>query len=647
VAAQPLVLQPVRQTQRERAIVRDCGAFVETVHVDVGGVEQTFTFTTLPSRGELVISMPIGTELAGTDLGEGIAFASPTTSVSYGEAVAIDANGARVRAETTWAAGEITIRVPAAFVADAKLPLVVDPRVTNTTVRGDTVDLAEPDVAWDETHDVWAVSHQRQYSSTDWDMYVQRLDINLNLVGAPIAIDFTSNRWQNGRIANLGTYDRFLVVAEVRSSTLPVKISGRILDATGVLQGTPFDIANVSVDSIHCDVGGDPATAPTYWTVVWEHAYSAADHDIYVRQVTSTGTLRGTGATVVQGNSLNQTWPSISKSDGPSPYASQRFTMVYQQTYSASDQDIHGAMLTWDGLLVPVAGNNTFVVDASGFNDVQPEVSSPTLIDPAGLRRILAVYERTNSNNGDVVATCFDQAGNWQGSGNISSLEGSSQRLPWPQRRPTVDSDGTRFAVCYHETFLGTGNDLDTRASLVAATGGALVVQEAAATLGYSGQPEFNVKMASRYSGSGFFSTRYCTANDRDGGASPFSIDAYTYDGYAPGGLATRPTACGALPILASGSTLIGGAVSFDLQAGFALAGYVVGLPASIPIAPCPGCVLGADGSSVIGNLYSLYLPLDPSFAGVTVSVQGFVFAATGPCLGQIRISDTVDVTIQ
>jgi hypothetical protein len=217
----------------------------------------------------------------------------------------------------------------------------------------------------------------------------------------------------------------------------------------------------------------------------------------------------------------------------------------------------------------------------------------------------------------------------------------------WPQYRPSVDSDGARFAVTYHERFNGTGTDLDTRVTLVGVFGFQLVPQQSGLALGFSGYPEFNVKIASRYSGAGFYHSRYCTTNDRDGGTSPFSIDAYTYDGYAAGGISMRPTACGVLPMLVSGQPQIGGSVSFDLQAGLAFAGYIVGLPASIPIGPCPGCVLGANGSAVAGNLYTLSLPPQPAFVGLTLSVQGFVFAATGPCFGQIRISDTADLTIQ
>lgn len=69
------------------------------------------------------------TDRIGEDLGDGMVFRSASGDVTYGEAVAIDATGDRVRAETVLANGTITITVPADFVARAALPLLVDPTV--------------------------------------------------------------------------------------------------------------------------------------------------------------------------------------------------------------------------------------------------------------------------------------------------------------------------------------------------------------------------------------------------------------------------------------------------------------------------------------------------------------------------------------
>lgn len=647
VGGRPLGTEAVQPTRQDRRIAYAHRDFVETLEVSGRGVEQTFTFRTLPQRGELVVSIDVTTTLTGQDLGHGLAFRSESSQLSYGEAVAIDAAGERVVAATTLVDGRIILRVPAAFVEHAALPLVIDPLVTSTTAHGDTVDLAEPDVAWDESNLEWAVVYQRQFSATDWDMFVQRLDANLGAIGTPVTIDFTGDRWQRGRIANLGAYDLFGVVAEVRSGTNPVKVAARLMDGAGITTTTQFDVANAPVDSINPDIGGDPASGPTYFTVVWEHCYSATDHDIYARQITDAGVLRGTGTTIVQGNTTNQTRPSISKSDGAAPFSTQRFTIVYQQTFSPTDEDIYGAMLTWDGQFVPVFGNNTFSINASGATDVWPKVSSPSLGASSSGRSILVVHQRPNTNNSDVVATCIDADGNYLDSVDVNVLENNATRLNWPQYLPNVDCDGGRFAVVYHEQYNGTGTDLDTRATLLALVNGSLVAQESAVTLAYSGNPEFNVSIASRYSGSAQFDTRYCTVNDRDGGATPFAIDAYTYDGYGAGGYNTRPTGCGGLTLTPTGEPILGRQINMSAGPVTGLVGMMVGFPVAVPLGACPGCTIGVNGVNVLGSSLSLNVPLNPALAGATFSFQAFQFAASGVCLGQIDLSDTVDATLR
>lgn len=646
VGTKMLTVQKVMPTRNDHRLQYLHGDVVEAIDVSGRGVEQSFTFASLPQRGELVLNVDIATGLAGQMSGGNLLFTSDYDSVTYGQAVAIDANGDRVAAETTLANGQITIRVPATFVEQARLPLVIDPLVTSNTVHSDlTHDLGNPDVAWDESSGTWGVVFQQFFASGDWDCYVQRLDNSLNLVGGVTTIDFTGDAWQRPRIANLNAYSLFMVVAEVRSGSNPVKVSGRIMNNSGVTTTGQFDVASSSVDEINPDIGGDPYVAPTYFTIVWEHSFSATDHDIYARQVTNLGALRGTGVTFIQTNTNFQSHPSISKSDGAGSSIDQRFTISYQETFSSVDEDIYGAMLTWDGVIVQVGGSNTFVINASTQNDTWPQASSPTL-NRGGVRQILTAYERTTVNNGDIVATCMNQAGSILAIANIQSLENNSTRQGWPQFRPSVDSDGARFVVGYHEVFSGSGGDLDTRVSLIALVGGSLVAQEAGVFLAFTGNPEFNIQVASRYSGLGAYSFQYNTVNDRDT-STDFDIDAYRYNGLAAGGISSRSTQCGSLTMNTSGSAVIGDTIQFTINSGPFLAGVVVGFPATLPIPPCPLCTLGVNGNGLVANPFNLTIPLDPQFVGVNVSVQGFDFAFTGPCLNAISLTDTVDITVR
>jgi hypothetical protein len=651
VGSKQLGIAAVAPSRSEHRIEWHHGPVVEAIDVTSHGVEQTFTFSQLPRRGELVIDLAVATDLAAQNGEHGILFHGEYDQITYSPAVAIDANGARAAAETTWANGHITIRVPAGFVEQAALPLRIDPWVTAIQVASSTTDLADPDVAWDETGHVWAVVFAKYFGGSDWDCYVQRVaDGNpMTLVGGPVTIDFTSAAWQRPRIANLQLYSVFMAVAPVRIGTNPVKVQGRIIANSGNIVTGQFDVATSAVDELRPDIGGDQTLAPraAYFAIVWEHAYSATDHDIYYAFADASGNV--TAPAIIQADTHYQSNPSISKSDGGGPNNTQRWAVVYQQTFAAGDEDIYGALLDNVGRIVPVGGSNTFTVDFSGLNDTWPQVSSPTL-DNNGRRLMLAAYERTNSNNGDIVATCFDQAGLIQARANISVLDNDGIRLAWPQFRPSVDSDGYRFAVAYHEVFNGntTINDVDTRVTLVGVGNGVIQAEERGIPLAFSSNREFNVQIASRYSGSGLHSQRYCTTNDRDNLAGNFAIDAYNYDGTpALSGVSTRTTGCGTLVISETGQAALTLPISFSLNSGTNLAGYIAGSATTAPIGPCPGCVLGVNGGTFFGRTLAFTIALNPNLIGGVLSVQGFMFAPTGPCLTQIHVSDTVDLTIQ
>ncbi|MEO6596397.1 MAG: hypothetical protein ABIP94_16730 [Planctomycetota bacterium] len=626
---------------------------VEAIDITGGGVEQTFIFDSLPTRGELVLDIAATTALAGENTEHGVLFRGAFDEVSYSPAIAIDANGERIDAPTTFANGYVTIRVPADFVARAALPLRIDPWIHAIQVYPSTNDVGDPDIAWDETAQVWGIVFSRVFGAGDWDCYVQRVQIGnpMVLVGGLTTIDASTVSWQRPRIAALSVYAEFMVVAQVRSGTGLWQVSGRILGNSGVLVTNQFAIGTGSVDSYHPDIGGDATAPPCYFTVVWEYAYSATDHDIYARQVEPTGALRGAGPTYVQTNTTNQTWPSISKSCGGLPKSSQRFAIAYQQTAAAGDQDIYGAMLTWDGVFVSVAGNTTFPIATTFWNDTFPAISSPTVEDITGLRLILTAYERTNTNGGDIAATCFDQAGNLRAGGNISMLENNFVRLPWPQQRPSVDSDGLRFVVGYHELYNNnaTLNDWDTYATLVGVNGSSLLIEEVA-SLASTQQATFNLQLASRYSGTGNPSRNFCTTHDRDPNfaSGGFGIDAYSYDALPTGTFTTRNTACGTLGISSSGQAVPGGFLTLSLTSTPYISGFVLGSPINAPVGPCPGCTLGVDGFLSVGQFWSLSVPFSLSVIGAQFSAQGFVFQPSGaPCIGQIQLSNTIDVQVQ
>ncbi|MCC6784153.1 MAG: hypothetical protein IT457_15025 [Planctomycetes bacterium] len=638
----------------ERHIAYERGGFRELVELRGESVEQSFVFDGLPNRGEIEVAIAVTTGLAGEAREGGLVFRGPFDTVTYSQAFALDARGAKIAAVTELEGETLRIRVPAAFVAKAVLPLVIDPRIANANAYSSGHDVSRPDVCWDATSATWQIVFDQEWSADDSDCFVRVLAGGSLLPLHLVLIDISPARWVHARIGNLNAYGRSLVAAQVSADApAPYWIAGRIFDSGGNLVTNQFDIERGGVvgypgDNLVPDVGGDPVTqGPTYFTVVFEHVYSGTDHDIYARQVRADGTLRAAYPTIVQGSTAYQETPAISKSDGGLPFNSQRFVIAYVEHVAApADRNLFGAMLTWDGQFVPVNGSDTFPIDATTSSwDIEPAVSSPSLPDAAGNRHWLAAFTRTGIGNGDILASWFDVNGTWRGLANVTYMENDPVRRSWRQDHPSIDCDGSRFAVGYGEQNPSAGPDV--RMSLVAITGPTLDLQEGGEDIATSNGTEFDVQLGSVYSGTGLKDSLVCAVNQR-GVANPYLIDAHLYDAYAPsGGFSTRATGCGNLVITPVGRPVLGEDIALTLTPITGITGFVLGLSVSIPLAPCSWCVLGADGATAIGSYLGLTVPLDASLVGGQISFQGFSIQASGPCLAQIHFSHTVDAVLQ
>lgn len=643
-----IALPKVAPEWRHQRIQWQRGKLVERLDVRHDGVEQSFVVDGVEQRGELALELRVATNLLGEDLGNGVRFTG-AADIGYSEAIAIDANGNRSMAPTELRGDRLSIRVPAAFVEQAAFPLVVDPWIASRTVHSTSLAVGHTDVAWNESSHSWALTFERRFAANDTDVYVQNLGQDLTPVGALAGIDISSQVWQKPAIANMRIDARLLVVAQVSDDDpAPYWISGRLLRNDGSLLSNQFVIEKAGVtghasgDKLNPVVGGDPfELGPTYFTVVWERAFSPTDHDIHMKQVTMLGSLRSTAPTPLANSTANQTNPAISKSDGPGDAQHQRFAVVFQQTFGPADEDIHGCLLTWDGQIHQVNGQNTFPIDTSWHNDVAPKVSSPTLGN--GSRLFLCAYERTTAANGHVVASPFTSLGAVHGATDLSQLH---PNLPsaWPQRRPSVETDGCRFTVAFDFPYGGSGSDLDIGSMLIARTPQGLAVHDAS-PIAWSNGPERDVAVGSRYSGSGEFSREFAIANAQTGSGA-FEVEVHRYWGHASGGINQRPTACGGLGITVQGIPAIGETLSFGIGSNDPFTGVVAGVPANTPIPVCPSCTLGASGIAVLANPYVLTIPLNTAFVGGTVAFQGFTFTG-GPCLGQIATSDTIDVSVR
>ncbi|MBL8754428.1 MAG: hypothetical protein JNK15_14085 [Planctomycetes bacterium] len=630
------------------------GGCIEHFALGRDAVEQSWVFAELPQRGELRLRLQATTELTGHDRGGDLEFTGPDGNVTYSSAVAIDAAGRRCALDLQLAGGGIELVVPAAFVAEATLPLVVDPIAAATALVSQTNFAGFTDLAFDYSSGEFLCVWQSAYSATDMDLWAQRLDGDSVPIGAPFTLDFTALTWAYPRVANNGQNDTFLVVAECSNGFAGTRwIGGRIWSLAGGAF-VPFTIerdgvgGSLSGSCIQPDVGGDPAElAGTSFTVVWEREYTTSDHDIVMRQVDAFGALRTLYPTVVDGSLANESRPHIGKSNGYSlstGLSGQYWPIVYQRTFAAGDEDVRGSSVAPDGSFV---GASSFAIATSTRNELVPHASTPTEII-AGTRRHAVAFLRTEpGNSNDVCVAVLTPGGALLTTANLHTLEGAGAAAAWPQAQPTIDCDGVRFAVAYSELWNGTGSDFDVRASTVAfdpATN-LLVAHESRAPVATSGDYEGYPALASMASGGG--STTFCSLalHRVASGTGNFTVAAAAYRAHSNGPVPTvRSTACDGLTIAIGDLPSLGRTLYFFQGDSGPLSGFVVGTPVSVPLPFCPGCTVGVDGI-MVANPFGLAIPLQPSLVGIALAGQAWS-AYSGTCLGAIALSDTIDFTV-
>ena len=642
VGGQALELNEGQPVATANTVCTQRGSLVEVVHTDLREVEQSFVFETLPNRGALVVEVSMTSELACSAMADGLMFRNEIGNVVYRKAVAVDAAGARLPLEIAWHGTSARIEIPAAFVARAQLPLVLDPviNVNSGLAPGVTQLQREPDVATIETPGSTCVVWRRQYSATDMDCWATILDSNLAPTSALVAIDYTGLSWSAPAVASNTYAQKFLVVSQVDSGAASW-ISGRMIDTFGIM-GAQFDIERNGVvglpgNKFRPDVGGDPYYGVTaYFTVVFEQeALPGAPRDVYFKQVTQAGALRTTNPIALAVTGSNETNPSISKSNRTANWC-----VVYQRTASVGDENVNAAEISWfGGLAVAPYGIASQVI-----NEISPHVSSPA--DIGGYRHFLIAFQRIfSSGNSNIICDLRISGGSSVQNFDLSLAEAGGAAQGWNQILPEVDSDGVRFAVGYTEQWQGL-YDYDTRVSTISYSPTTLVwaIDDVRVFLGASGNDEYWTRMAAD-SGSGSApSPRYKIVSANYGSND---IQVFDYGGYSPGPLfTTRPMQCGTLSITASGTPALGNPVTFTVGNG-ALSGTILGFPGSIPlnVLGC-NCTQGVVNGLYLSNPLVWTIPPDSAYIGITLSVEGWTVAGS-QCLGFVDLSDTIDFTIR
>ncbi|MFN0243103.1 MAG: hypothetical protein ACKVWV_09460 [Planctomycetota bacterium] len=493
---QPLAFErSAPATRTEHRIEIDRGAFVETYELAPESIEQLFVFRSLPSTGDLVVRVPIASELAAAHGADGFEFRSEFGHVSYGRAVAIDAEGRRVEAPTELQDGSISIRVDRNFLATAALPLVIDPVVSTFPIDDTTFNDYLPDVAYDATTQRWLVVFEERAAGGDNDVYYHMC----NAAGSPVwggYVNVNNASWDDVKCANLRSATQFLAVSSVDGSGSR-EIRGRTIEADISAMSNEFFISGGESGGgpkRHPSVGGDPyPSGPAYYCVAYEREYDTfADYDILVRLVGANTSVTAPNYLSNSGGTRDE-FPSVSKSNGGSTW------MISWERHVSGGSNIWGGRIRFDGLTL----SSPFQITA--FNDdIYSSVSSPLI----GSQRTMVAYMRDFGTDWDIVVSLLD------GATVVQELNLSTAESTWflkDQGQPSVDTDGQHFLVAYHEEFEPDQGDYDVFASDLRVVGNSLQLAQTHMTLGFSTSWEGIPRMASA-AGSGGPNKRFMVA---------------------------------------------------------------------------------------------------------------------------------------
>lgn len=643
VAGRTLPVAPGTPQRRDGVVRMDRGVMVEQYVTSLAGIEQQFVFEQLPMRGELTVTIAVATDQDVTTAAGAHSFANPFGSFSYGAAVAIDGCGRSVAVASDYLDGALHLTVPAWFVAEAALPLVIDPLIGNVVAVGSSaVHNGAIDLAYDASRDEYLVCFERLFSALDSDVLGVRCNSAMQPLAPQFLIDNTTTSWRGCRVAGLDLYDKFFVVCECEQSGQPTYVAGRTFDAAAVALGSQIDIEHGSVACLRPDVGGDPfPLGPVYWTVVYERALSGADHDIVMRQVQNTGALRGATYTAIDTSVQFEHSPAISKSDGrDGSSTTQRWCIAYRRDTGlggpGESTTVRASTVSWDG-----------VVDATQF--VSPwysnldnrdlDVSNPTF-ESLG-RKFLIVETRR-----DTVTPNYEIWGALVAAGAASG--GWQELLDYSNNvdQPAVACDGARFAIV-GSSLLGS----DIIAALFDVVGSQLVRHDYVQVTSSPANDGVPAIVSHASGGATTLGDRQFGLAWNAGGATADTVLGARYRGMATnGGASTRTTGCGSLQVGYPGTVdfgALGTTIQVDVQNPAGIVGWAVGAPVSVSLPGCGTCVVGTTAVVLaVGASLQIPVPYDGSFVGLPFAFQAFSLGL-GTCLGSLELSDTIDVTIR
>jgi hypothetical protein len=640
VGGTALPLLPGTPSHDGKQVRTNRGSLVEVIATDLDQIEQSWVFDRLPSRDAIAVDVRMTGEYTTSPIDGGLRFANAHGHIDYTKAVAVDADGRRLPLPIEWLGDRARIEIPQAFVADAALPIVLDPVFNYWYLLGSTApagqiqsqsDVATFQALGGRTLMIW----RRQWSLLDQDAWGLMFDGALGLVQTDFTLDFTSDDWLKIACAANNYAQNFLVVAEVRLG-IQHNIFGRLVSASG-LPGSVITIERDGVvgnpgNNFHPDVGSDPYFGVGRYTVVWNKKY-LTQSDICMKQITTAGGLVTPLPAYVAATSNELQKPSISKACGRSP-GNEYWLVAWQRTYPMPpyDQEVQGRYINWNGAVI----GSIFQIAFTVGEETAPSASSPLFANGTQLWPVVYELASGPGQPRDLVCRLYNSSG-----AQVFSFSPGSGIPGADDWDPEIDSDGTRFTISY-----SVNQDVEVAtyavlASSIREESRSGIFQVAANDCGQT-------NICADYSGGNAMTPRYCVSFT-DITTNTFNLVAW--GGFTGGTtyFTQRDSYCfDDIPITASGIPAIGQTITVQVQGGSPLAATMFGFPDSFLLTPfgC-NCLQGVAAGSLFGpSTLNWTVPNKPIYVGIDLSVQGFSLSGT-ECLNLISISDTIDFRIR
>lgn len=238
------------------------GRVVEAYDVRAEGLEQTFVLAQRPEgSGDLRITGAVTTGLWADPVAErdgDLLFHDDagTPIVRYGRALAVDADGDTFAMTTTYSGGNITLRLPAAALAEADFPLVVDPLLAPalSMSQPNAIEVGEVDGAVENRNATLngAYCMTRHYSATDADVIARIGAADLSGAVTRFSDLSASTSADHGRVAFVAATNKWLVCYQsLTLSTQVMQVRAAMFSGGASAPTTTSSVALVEAAGLH------------------------------------------------------------------------------------------------------------------------------------------------------------------------------------------------------------------------------------------------------------------------------------------------------------------------------------------------------------------------------------------------------------